>query len=543
MALDNPGRIRTEDQLLGLGIGFSAAYMAVRYLASCIESRPDEFTDRTVDALICLIRTDKFDHKKQVLFLFQETAATLVFMACQHGNPISATIVPRLVPLLATATAKRLRGLGQAMARLPVNLATPGVSLDTENRSETISLEGLVDRMGICPPLEFSWQGRSLLVRGRGSTIGVMKFARSAANAPDLAREAFWMNYLTAHPPCPDTAFHIPCPVKAASGWLFSVATPLPGSPGAGPVRFKATEPDQGCLAIAFTTRATYFHYPNDPGELPGPGKQILAQPGIRLKEVFFRNARLLGALTAAGIYHTALIPLFHNRVQQGRRNDNGAYLWEHGGRLDQWLDSCRYPNFAVSGLRDFEHLTPARDSRQLGHYIGEHLLSFVLVIGSCFRNRAPGLKGKNRQTQAPCDTRHLFEKELFQDLVSGVLAHYFHGLTKTWPPNSLPVSRLVDDLVEVMGKDENMEEMLRIRDQEEMSDEAFATFLAERGIQDGRAKGEADIILMTGPHLGGFNQPISVPGLIDVLFRFSALCISHCFLSTQAAALQGQPT
>jgi len=37
--------------------------------------------------------------------------------------------------------------------------------------------------------------------------------------------------------------------------------------------------------------------------------------------------------MTVKGIAHTALIPLFHNRVQQRRRNDHGAYLWEHAGR------------------------------------------------------------------------------------------------------------------------------------------------------------------------------------------------------------------
>jgi len=41
---------------------------------------------------------------------------------------------------------------------------------------------------------------------------------------------------------------------------------------------------------------------------------------------------------------------------------------------------------------------------------------------------------------------------------------------------------------------------------------------------------GQKEIILTTGPHLGGFDQAISVPGLVDFLYNFSSLCISYCF-------------
>jgi hypothetical protein len=75
------------------------------------------------------------------------------------------------------------------------------------------------------------------------------------------------------------------------------------------------------------------------------------------------------------------------------------------------------------------------------------------------------------------------------------------------------------------------MQEALRVQDQLAMDDEQFEQFLTERGVTDIPAKGEKDIILITGPHLGEFNQPISIPELIEFLFKFSAFCVSSFFL------------
>ena len=67
------------------------------------------------------------------------------------------------------------------------------------------------------------------------------------------------------------------------------------------------------------------------------------------------------------------------------------------------------------------------------------------------------------------------------------------------------------------------------------MSDAEFEHFLSSREYEGTLIKtlhkGEKDIILNTGPHLGGFNQPISVPELIDFLFCLSSLCISDRFI------------
>jgi hypothetical protein len=82
------------------------------------------------------------------------------------------------------------------------------------------------------------------------------------------------------------------------------------------------------------------------------------------------------------------------------------------------------------------------------------------------------------------------------------------------------------------MGYDEHMMEVLRIQDQNRMTKEQYEQFLLQQGVKPMPPKGQTDILLSTGPHLGGFNQGISVPELIEYLFRFSALAVSHCFLN-----------
>jgi len=137
-------------------------------------------------------------------------------------------------------------------------------------------------------------------------------------------------------------------------------------------------------------------------------------------------------------------------------------------------------------------------------------------------------------QNNSPCDTRDLFSPALFRDLVEGVCRAYFRGLAGKDCPRDIDLSPqpLIDALVLAMGQDVHMEEILRVRDQENMSPEGFNAFLKKRGITWEPLKGDQDIVLNTGPHLGGFNQPISVPQLIDHLFRLSAFCTAHCFLS-----------
>ncbi|MBU0970811.1 MAG: SidJ-related pseudokinase, partial [Proteobacteria bacterium] len=400
--LDDRDRILTEAQLLDQKLDFSAAYMALQYLCTRMETFPDSITETTLDALIFLIESDRFDSQKQVLFLYAEAALALIRMAQNIRVPVAERIIPQLQEILVTARGKRQRAVAQALAKLPVRLRIQPNLPEVASPPLTISLENLLACFPDHDPLSGKWQGRSLTVRTRDKGVGTIKFANSETNLAELTNEILWMDFLQSYPISPLSGFHVPCPVKVKGRFLFEI----------NPISDSLLNDKPACfmpVAIAYYAQARYFEYPNE---------NVVENnfSNDQIKEIFFRNAHLLGNLTARGIIHTALIPLFHNRVQQGRRNDNGAYLWEQGGRLDQWLDSCQYPNFAASGLRDFEHLIRMDDSKSLGHYIGEHILSFVLVIGSYFRNKAP-LKRGAKESTGPCDTRDLFDKALFTDL------------------------------------------------------------------------------------------------------------------------------
>jgi hypothetical protein len=118
--------------------------------------------------------------------------------------------------------------------------------------------------------------------------------------------------------------------------------------------------------------------------------------------------------------------------------------------------------------------------------------------------------------------------------MIADVSDNYFKGLCRTGLPQELlqTIPRLTGALIQTMGYDEHMEEVLRIQDQNRMTKEQYQQFLHQRGVKKVPPQGQADILLSTGPHLGGFNQSISVPELIEYLFRFSALAVSHCFLN-----------
>jgi len=278
-------------------------------------------------------------------------------------------------------------------------------------------------------------------------------------------------------------------------------------------------------FAICFLAHRDYYAYPNEASRKKG-------LPPCEFKDVMTRNARLLGRLTARGILHTAILPLFHNRIQGHRRADHGVYEWWREGRLDRWLSSCAYPNFGVSGLRDFEHVVGHDGSHQtLYRRMGSHFLGLLLVAGSYFRNRDTHRVGWHTDGRA-VDARDLFDPALFQELISGIFSGYYRGFVGTPFEGDLcgTIKILANRMIEEMGVDRHMEEVLRVADQKEMTGEAFMAFLATHG-RDGNPsrtpeKGEKDILVKTGPHLGGFNDRISLPELIESVATMTALCI-----------------
>jgi hypothetical protein len=88
--------------------------------------------------------------------------------------------------------------------------------------------------------------------------------------------------------------------------------------------------------------------------------------------------------------------------------------------------------------------------------------------------------------------------------------------------------------MVEEMGVDRYMQELLRVVDQNAMTDDAFRLFMRERGLNDQEVsslkKGQHDLRIQSGPHLGGFNEQISLPELTEAVATMSALCIAGRF-------------
>jgi hypothetical protein len=312
--------------------------------------------------------------------------------------------------------------------------------------------------------------------------------------------------------------FHIPQPLTIGSHQLFKL-TRLP----IGRVSNMALHRQR--YAVAFVTCRAYYTYPNDDRNQFRPAPDDV----IRMLE---GSAWLLGYLSGLGIVHSALIPLFHNRVQQGRRRDQGLYEWYRAGRLDRWLDSCRHPNLGPTGLRDFEHLDAVTGANRFYYrLLGDHLLSLFLICGSYFRNHNRQLCGRDPAGQ-PVDARGLFDRSVFKTMVHRIFRTYYRGFVGISFEGSLPLNldRLVERMIDEMGVDRHMEEMLRVADQERMSLDQFQRFLLERGIPANQintfSKGAADIALLTGPHLGGFNQTISLPEMIEAIRTMTALCV-----------------
>ncbi len=519
----------TENRLLNKEFDFQGSYMAVKSLDSDILSLPSAVTERTVKALASVIESNQFDSEKQSFFLYREACEALVRIMKVTGEKhhISCMVIPLMEKVLLKSKNNRHRAVAEVLGSLPLDIAGPPYGMDSMDSSfSEISFQELVSKLGITEPLKMQWQGRSLMGQSNSHSISVIKFVRKDEDPFQITIEPWWMDFLKIKSSFFDVKFNIPDPIQNNKKYLFEIKnipeTILNGN---------TLHPRH--FAIAYTAVEGYFNYPN------GKNFQHKKIEKKELKEIFMRNARLLGRMSSMGIVHTALIPLFHNRVQQNRRDDGGIYQWERGGRLDQWLESCRYPNFAVSGLRDFEHLASietSKEAKKLHHYIGSHLLSLILVLGSCFRNINPEAKGLDSSGN-PVDTRGLFDRDLFHEITKAVITEYYLGFTGTCPAEGyfFVPDGLINSLIDEMGVDNHMEEILRVDDQKRMDMEEFKQFLLTRGLDMNEIaslqKDRRDIKILTGPHLGGFSQRISVPMLIDFIFSCSALCVSGRYI------------
>lgn len=514
---------------------FSGAYMAVGERLLQAEQRPETLRTDTVAALNALLADpQRFASARQRSFLFKQTALTLVtiYTAKQARAKVASLAQRGLCQALMTGEGPALGAAAEALGHLPVEVPCPRLPeplVQRDKKPPRRSCRDLLEQAGIRQTAKPYFMGRTLILPGDDKdTLVAVKLARSAADAPLLAREAYWLRRLAGRPDLKPPDAHLPAVLPVNGSALFRLQK-LPIAPnGNGPFH-----PD--LVAIGFKTWPGYFSYPNDarPGHRPTP-EALLA--------IMAKNALQMGLLAGGGILHTAPIPLFHNRIQRHRRDDQGRYQWYRAGRLDRWLTSCAYPNMGISGLRDFEHLAPhSGGSLALFREIGSHFLSFLLVAGAYFRSADPLRVGRDPAGR-PVDARDLFDRPLLERLVETIFRNYYRGFTgqEQPPPLRRDLDRLCDRMVSEMGRDRYMVETLRSVDQKEMSQASFVQFLREGGMSEDRIarrqKGAADIELVSGPHLGNFNRQISLPELTDAVAVMAALCMEGRYVSERPA-------
>ncbi|UCD88146.1 MAG: SidJ-related pseudokinase [Desulfobacterales bacterium] len=432
---------------------------------------------------------------------------------------MAAEAICALTNVLGTAPGHAHRAAASALGSLPIAIQGPKVRDEPIEDVPRVKWHEILEEKGGRKCDLPARIGRSLVVAtGEENTLLVVKLACTEHSLQYMYREPAWMEHLYSGGYSFPVRFNIPMAIKMRGSYVFRLEdVPVRMSEGT------ALHPE--VYAIGFIVHKDYFVYPNGHRT-----QRLLATEGF--KEVMFRNAWLLGKLASLGIVHSAPIPLFHNRVQSDRRADHGLYEWPRRGRLDRWLHSCCYPNFGVTGIRDFEHLAALNGfSRKLHYYIGTQILSLLLVTGSYFRHKDRTRFGLDEEGN-PVDARDLFDKQFLEDLTEGIFRRYYHGFVGRELSGEVPLDfdELSSRMIEEMGVDRHMEEILRVVDQEQMSDEGFTKFLGDRGYSEDQIrhfkKGVEDITIHTGPHLGGFNERISLPELIESVETMSALCI-----------------
>jgi hypothetical protein len=518
-------RIEAENYLRLRRSDFTATYMQVANLQYIISQQPHIVGPDTISALCSVLECSKHDSQRQVFFLFKKAADALADIVRRVSEQNTAKAARyALSDILASHKGHRFRAVAEAMGALPLSINGPDPDnfIIPEPEIKPIhEIASIADQRALQTA---NWMGRSAVIKDEknpGQLI-VIKFARQGQKLSELATETFWVQYLAKIDLPEPFKFKIPRSASLLGNTVYRIRSCNISAPADAGI-------DSHGHAIVYKTEQDYFCYPNHPVD----DKMINKS---ECRKILARNAGTLGYLASMGIIHTAPIPLFHNRVQRHRRNDQGLYEWKRAGRLDQWLASCRFPNISRSGIRDFEHfMLHDGPARKLYEHLGTHVLSLVLVAGSYCRNHDEKKTGID-ETGHPVDARDLFDRGWLARVLVDIFKNYYQGFTHMAFDARLPFDPdfLSTRLIEEMGVDKHMEEILRIAEQQAMSEEDFKEFLAQRGMarQDisKAKKGRQDIHILTGPHLGGFNQAISVPELIEYTAALSALCIMDSY-------------
>lgn len=492
--------------------------MAACNLHSLIAAHPFSAKEETLTNLESVMRNAQILRHRHSFYLFQAAAQTMVTTATKNQTSLATLALKTLKRLLLICSGAAHQAASEALGSLPFSIpASPSSSISQQPTFPAISWQQIAEKAGANPGTKPSVSGRSLLLPLRnGNKILVIKCARQEEDADNLITELKWMNILQQGRFFYPAHFTVPKPLSCNNSFVFSLKHLEHEFSTA-----NTLHPDR--LAVAFIAGKHYFSYANDPQ---------LSKHFSDFTAVMQQNALLLGYLCSQGIVQTAAIPLFHNRVQRNRRKDNGLYDWTRGGRLDRWFASCRFPNIGYSGLRDFEHFIHIEQyGEKLYWHLGTHILSLFLVIASYFRNQDENLFGNCFNGQ-PVDARHLFCRKRVQTVLTSTLTAYYEGFVGETFRDELPfdLEHLTTRIIDEMGVDNHMEEILRQVDQQQMTDSEFRDFLITRGFPEKKAaaleRGVADITLLTGPHLGGFNRAISIPELIEATASMAATCV-----------------
>ena len=509
-------------------LNFSEAYITINRLNALLDSTPDVSSKVLIDALKYFLTDKKHLKQKQSYFLYKNTADSLILIILNNKNKdIMQKALQALLFVMRTTKGMQYKAASEALGSLPLKFYPLTIKQPDMDNICFITWDSFFKRYGQCSIGECFKKGRSIVMPVCSSEdVMVVKLASGFESAKLLGVEAAWMNLFLERKIGFKVNFQIPKPIKIENNYLFQITIPD---------IFKETdskEPDEKYYGICFTVNKNYFYYINGHN----------ADSGLSLSEFsksLYENAWLLGKLASLGIIHTSPIPLFHNRVSKKRRVDGGLYEWPRGGRLDKWLESSKYPNFGLTGIRDFEHFAGINDLKKgVYFYVGTHILSLVLVAGSYFRFK--------QHTDTDCtdrnniyDVRYLFEKRVIKKMILELFLNYYNGFTDKIFEGIIPLDLdwFADRLISEMGCDNYMKEIFRIVDQTEMTQKEFSNFLFQRGMNpieiNQITKGREEIVLMSGPHLGGFNQKISIPELTDFISAVSALCISGRYFVT----------
>jgi len=526
--------LEAQSYLTNQRTDFTATYMTLANVQFIIGHHIEIIDQNIVTALLSVLTGKEHTSQRQVFFLYKKAANALrKLIKTTADADLARHAKNALIHILQTTKGKPYRAAAEALGSVPLDVKGPCLPNNEPTEVPAISWQALVQSTGFQHSHSAEFKGRNIILKSENTDkVLVVKMAYKNENLTLISSEGFWMDFLTEHKLSftnDMVQFQIPEPLKFSESYLFClqdlpVAYNLPPSISA------------RHYAIAYIAPTDYYCYPNE-------HKDDEKLPEETFYEIITRNAWLLGRLTSRGIVHTAPIPLFHNRVQQERRDDRGLYQWPRGGRLDQWLTSCRFPNIGKTGLRDFEHFTSFSESpRKLYEYIGTHILSLILITGSYFRNMNLDKIGLDKNGN-PVDTRKMFDAEFMDKTIRQIFSKYFHGFTGSEFKGKLPIDfvRFIPELIEEMGVDRYMEETLRVAEQHTMTEMDFVQFLADRSYSKEKIlqinKGEKDITILTGPHLGGFNQQISIPVLIEFTAAASALCISNRYYQEKFAA------